>query len=286
MTASPPLVALLESRMSQELARLVEKHGGRPLCVPAMRECPELASETARRLIDELTSDRHEVVVFMTGVAVSLLFELAEQLGKRSELVAALRRLTTVTRGPKPTAALRGFGVPPTLSAREPFTTAELLDALGDLELRGRRVVALHYGERSETLAETLLARRARLEEHFLYRWAPLEDTKPLEALCARLVRGEVAALALTCQAQFRYLHQSAESIGLGQALVRALNERVIVGAVGPTCDAVLRAHGVRAQVVPEHPKMGPLVIALMRKLDERARETDSSIDHALPFTH
>ncbi|HEV8247133.1 MAG TPA: uroporphyrinogen-III synthase [Polyangiaceae bacterium] len=267
-----PVVALLESRMGRELARLVEKHGGEPLCVPALRECPDLAADTARELIDGLAGDRNEVVVFMTGVAVSLLFEVAEQLGRRPELVAALRRLTTVARGPKPTAALRGFGVPPTLTAREPFTTAELVDALSGLELSGRRVIVLHYGERSQTLAETLLARRAQLQEHYLYRWAPVEDTGPLEKLSQRIIQGGVAALAITCQVQFRHLYQSAEHVQVGPELVRALNERVLVGAVGPTCDAMLRAHGVRAQVVPEHPKMGPLIIALMRALELRAR--------------
>ncbi len=283
MSAARPVVALLESRMGRELARLVEKHGGEPLCVPAMRECPEVAIETARELIEKLAGDRNEIVVFMTGVAVSLLFEVAEQLGRRPELVDALRRLTTVTRGPKPTAALRGFGVAPTLTARDPFTTAELLDALSGLELSGRRVVVLHYGERSQTLSETLIARRAVLEEHYLYRWAPVEDTGPLERLAERMIGGGVAALAITCQVQFRHLYEIAERVHLGQELVRALNERVLVGAVGPTCDAMLRAHGVRPHVVPEHPKMGPLVIAMMRALEQRGRGSGNSVVSLLP---
>jgi uroporphyrinogen-III synthase len=280
-----PLVALLESRMSHELARLVEKHGGEPLCVPAMRECPEQSNETARRLIDELTNDRHELVVFMTGVAVSLLFETAEQLGRRSELVAALGRLTTLARGPKPTAALRGFGVTPTLTAREPYTSAELIDALSGLELARRRVIVLHYGERSQTLAETLLARGAKLEELYLYRWAPVEKTERLEELAMQVVRGEIAALAITCQAQFRHFYRSAEQIGLARELVRALNEDLIVGAVGPTCEAALRAHGVRAHVVPDNPKMGPLIVALMRMLERRQSSSMSSASPSL-LTH
>src|SRR5262245_1506005 len=112
--ARRPLVALLESRMSRELGRLVEKHGGEPWCVPAVRECPELSPEVSSGLIDELGSGTHEIIVFMTGVAVSLLFEAAEQIGRRPDLVQALKRMTTVCRGPKPTAALRGFGVAPT----------------------------------------------------------------------------------------------------------------------------------------------------------------------------
>ena len=100
-----PVVALLEARMSRELSRLVEKHGGNPLCVPALREVSAAPIEVTRVVIDELVNARHEVVVFMTGVAASLLFEVAEQEGRRQELVQGLRNVTTVARGPKPTAA-------------------------------------------------------------------------------------------------------------------------------------------------------------------------------------
>jgi len=284
--SSRPVVALLESRMARELARLVEKHGGEPLCVPAVREDSVLSADVARQLIDELESDRHEIVVFMTGVAVSLLFEVAEQIGRRADLMESLRRLTTVCRGPKPTAALRGFGVPPTLSAREPFTTAELIDAMAGLELEGRRVILMHYGERSETLAETLLARRAALHEVWLYRWLMPEDTQPLETLIFQILGGEVHALAVTCQVQFRHLYRVAEQKALGARLVQALNERVVVAAVGPTCNAILQAHGVNVQVIPEHPKMGPLILALMRRLDQGFSQSDPKNTEPPPLTH
>lgn len=280
-----PVVALLESRMSRELARLVEKHGGDPMGTPAVKECPEFTPELANKLIDDLSGDRHEVVVFMTGVAVSLLFEMAEQIGRRPDLVAALRRLTTVCRGPKPTAALRGFGVPPTLSAREPFTSADVIDALAGVELKGRRVILLHYGERSETLAETLLARQARVEELWLYRWLMPDDISGLTNIVKRIVGGDVDALCITCQIQFRHLYEVAARAGLAEKMVRALNERVIVAAVGPTCEAILHAYGVRVQVMPDHPKMGPLVIALMRYL-ERGRSSDSSSAELAPVSN
>jgi uroporphyrinogen-III synthase len=269
--SSRPIVALLEARMSNELARLVDKHGGTPLSVPAVREAPQIP-DPIEPLLAELESGRHEIVLFMTGVAVSLLFELAEQAGRRAELVAALRSLTTICRGPKPTAALRGFGVPPTLTAREPFTTAELIDALADLDVAGKRVLLFNDGERSETLSETLLARRAELRDYWLYRWQLPENTTLLEALVRRIVACDVDALAITCQIQFRHLYHVAERIELERELVRALNERVVVGAVGPTCRAILEAYGVQRHVMPQHPKMGPLVAALMRHLDEQAQ--------------
>ena len=263
--------------MSRELARLVEKHGGEPTSTPAVRECPELTPEIANQLIEDLSAGKHEIAVFMTGVAVSLLFEIAEQIGRRPDLVVALRRVTTVCRGPKPTAALRGFGVPPTLTARDPYTSAELIDAMNSIEVKGRRVLLLHYGERSETLAETLLARQARLEELWLYRWLMPEDLEPMGRLVTRIIAGDVDALAITCQIQFRHLYAVAEGLGLGLKLARALNEKVVVAAVGPTCEAIIQGYGVRVQVMPDHPKMGPLVLALMRHLEQRVRHGEAA---------
>lgn len=282
--SSRPRVALLEARMSRELARLVEKHGGDPVCVPAVRESgQELDPEMAHRLVAGLARGDHDIAVFMTGVAVSLLFEMAESLQLRPELVAGLRRITTVCRGPKPGAALRGFGVVPTLTAREAFTSAEVIDAFSSVELKGRRVLLFHYGERSDALAETLLAREALVEEQWLYRWHLPEDTSGLERLATDIVAGRVDALAVTCQIQFRHLFQVAERIGLAGDLVRALNERVVVAAVGPTCHAILQVHGVDVHVMPEHPKMGPLVASLMRHLDRRGGQR-ATPDPATPL--
>jgi uroporphyrinogen-III synthase len=266
--ARRPVVALLEARMKSELARLVEKHGGAPLCVPAVQEAPHIEAAAVSGLLDELAAGRHEIVIFMTGVAVSLLFERANELGRHAELVASLRHSTTVCRGPKPTAALRGFGVTPTLSAREPFTAAELIDALSDLEVAGRGLLLFNYGERSETLSETLLARRADLREFWLYQWQLPADTSALEGLVRRIIERDIDALAVTCQIQFRHLYQVAERLDLERELVAALKKDVVVAAVGPTCAAILEVHGVRPHVMPEHPKMGPLVMALMRHID------------------
>jgi uroporphyrinogen-III synthase len=268
MMPTLPKIALLEARMSRELARLVEKHGGDPFCVPAVREQHDLPPAQADAIVTALVNGAHEVVVFMTGVAVSRLFEAAEALGRRPELVSALKAVTTIARGPKPTAALRGFGVSPTLIARESFTSAEVIDAFGSIHLKGKRVLLFHYGERSESVAETLKAREAVVTEQWLYRWQLPEDTSGLASLVKMIVAGEIDALAVTCQIQFRHLFQVAEQLGAARELVHALNARTVVAAVGPTCQAILTAHGVNVDVVPDHPKMGPLVLALMRHLE------------------
>jgi uroporphyrinogen-III synthase len=272
--------------MSRELARLVEKHGGEPRCVPTVRECPEVSAPEIDQLVTDLEAGAWNVVVFPTGVAVALVFEMADELGKRPELVSALRGVTTVCRGPKPTAALRGFGVLPTLTARESFTSAELLDALATIDVGRRHVLLFCCGERHETLAETLIARGAELSERWLYRWRLPEDTSDMERLVDELVAGSIDGIAITCQIQFRHLREVADRMGKARELVRALDERVVVGAVGPTCRAVLNAYGVRVRVQPEHPKMGPLVVSLMRHLHQRNPTIDGAPPHRVAATH
>ena len=108
--SSRPRVALLEARMSRELARLVEKHGGAPVCVPAVQETgQELDPDMATRLITALAEGDYDIAVFMTGVAVSLLFEIGRAppaaTGPRRGAAASHDRL------PRPEAHRRAAGL-------------------------------------------------------------------------------------------------------------------------------------------------------------------------------
>jgi uroporphyrinogen-III synthase len=256
-------VALLESRRQSELARLVERQGGVPTSAPALDEA-EVAPEELAGEIEALARGEFRMVVLSTGVGVERLLGAAEALGAKERLVASLTRATTVCRGPKPSAALRRAGITPTVLARDPFTTAELLHAMAPLELTGTPVALLHYGERNAALADALLARGALLREVVLYRWALPEDTGPLDRLVAELVAGAFDALLLTSQVQVRHLRQRAAALGRGEALVAMLrSERLIVASIGPTTTASLAEIGVTPGVVPAEPKMGPLVAAL-----------------------
>jgi hypothetical protein len=88
--------------------------------------------------------------------------------------------------------------------------------------------------------------------------------------LVSRIVAGHVDALVITCQIQFRHLFEIARRKSLEQRLLLALRQRVAVAAVGPTCHAVLQAHGIRVHVMPDQPRIGPLVSSLMRHLEQR----------------
>lgn len=225
--------------------------------------------------IDGLTEGTYPIMVFQTGAGANALFDEADRLDRLDELVSALLRIIVVARGPKPGAALGQRGIRPSVYTREPHTTADLVEAMAGLDIEGRCVGLLHYGERNDLLADRLERRGARLEELQVYQWMMPEDVEPLRVLVREIVAGRVEALAFTTQVQARHLFRIAEEMGRATCLARALNATTVVASVGPTCTAVLRTLGVTPRVEPERPKMRPLVTALAEYL-ERQRESGS----------
>lgn len=157
----------------------------------------------------------------------------------------------------------------------KPHTSQELLEALATTDLAGLPVMLLHYGERNVSLAEALAARGAVVENVCLYEWTLPEDVAPLHQVIRRILAQEVDALLVTTQVQFRFLLEVAGRSGDAQALVAALNEHVIVGAVGPVCAAALRASGVVPDVMPALPNSASLVGAVADYFELTARQEE-----------
>ncbi|WNG16108.1 uroporphyrinogen-III synthase [Cystobacter fuscus] len=263
-------VALLEGRMTGELATLVRRHGGEPYCVPAVREQQSVsAEEEVAALLDVLLHESSPVVVLLTGAGVEALCQAADRLGRKAELLERLRRATLVCRGSKPHAALRKEGLEPSIRVEEPYTTGDVIEALAPLDLEGRCVVLLHYGERNQPLLQALEGWRARIQETCLYEWKLPEDLGPLQSLVQELIERRVGAIAFTSQVQVRHLFQVASELGRSEALISALRNDTVVAAVGPTCAGALEASGVTPHVVPERPKMGAMIVSLARFISE-----------------
>jgi uroporphyrinogen-III synthase len=262
-------VALLEARRESELASLVRRHGGEPVCVPALREVAVDCGDAAAHGVEGAATPG-AIVVLATGVGLDGWLAAAGARGLGDAVRAALRAATVVCRGPKPVAVLKREGLAAHVRAAPPHTTTELLAALDAIDVRDRQVVFVHDGGGSRTVPEALAARGARLVEVQPYRWAPPEDPRPLAELVEALIAGRVDALAVTTQVQAQYLFEAADATQSVDALRSALRDRVVVAAVGPTCTRALERLGAPPHVVPEQSKMGPLVLALAATLATR----------------
>ncbi|HET7764707.1 MAG TPA: uroporphyrinogen-III synthase [Burkholderiales bacterium] len=257
---------MLESRLGAQLAGLVEKHGGKAMLAPALAEVPDIDPARIERLSGDLESRPPRAAIFQTGVGTRALFDATDMLGVTPRMLAVLSKCAVVARGPKPAGVLRSRDVRIDRSAAEPYTTAQVLEALGDLPLRGGRVLVQRYGETNAELERALRAMGAEVVEIPTYRWALPQDTRPLEALVAALARGEVDAAVFTSASQAHNLFALARRSG-GEASLPASLNRVVVASIGPVCSAALRGHGVNVTLEASPPKLGPLVAALEKAL-------------------
>lgn len=259
-------VALLESRLGEQLAELVVKHGGRPFRAPALAEIPDIDSGFVARLLEELHAAPARVAIFQTGVGTSALFRTTDALKLTEEFLALLAGMVVVVRGPKPTAALRSRGVRIDLSAAEPYTTAEVLGALRTVDLAGARVIVQRYGAANPELEQALHARGAEAIVIPVYRWSLPEDTRPLIGLMDALARREIDAVVFTSASQAHNLFALATELGRAEALAADLG-RTLVASIGPVATRALRRYGMQVGVEPSPPKLGPLITALDQAL-------------------
>lgn len=249
--------------MTGELARLVERRGGVPRLAPALREVTTHAPKEVESLIDKLAAGSVQVVVFLTGVGAAALFAEAERQGRLEELSDHLQGTINICRGQKPWRPLKERGIPVSVTVPTPYTTDEVLATLAEIPMAGKGVALLHYGERSDVLAQAITASGGDLLELCLYEWQLPEDTRPIERLIEEVIAGDLDAVLFTSKIQVRHLMEVATTRGVAGEMVRALNTRSVAAAVGPTCAHELEAFGIEPKVVPTNPKMGPMIVAL-----------------------
>jgi len=259
-------VVAFESRMAAETARLIERAGGRAIVAPAMREVAVEENPAAMDFAERLLAGEIDIAIFLTGVGVRALFQAMETRYARAALTAALSRIVTVVRGPKPLAALRELGVEPTLEAPEPNTWRELLDALvRRYDLIGRRAAVQEYGVSNHDLVCALEARGAEVLMVPVYRWTLPEDRGPLTGALRAIADGNADVVLFTSSNQVTNVMQVADAEGIGDAVRRELR-RMVIGSVGPVCSRELENRGIPADLEPEHPKLGHLVREAARR--------------------
>jgi uroporphyrinogen-III synthase len=254
-------VLTLESRRGQEMSRLIETYGGKPVHAPAMREVPLSRNPEALKFADALFEGKFDAVVFLTGVGARALSNVVEGVHPTEKFFEALRRVSVIARGPKPIAVLREWKVPVALNVPEPNTWREVLEAMDDnkLDLRGKQVAVQEYGVSNLELLEGLRERGAYVTAVPVYQWELPEDTAPLRAAVEEVIARRIDVALFTTSVQIHHLFQIAEQAGKRDVL-KAGMQHVMKASIGPTTSATLRSHGLVVDLEASHPKMGFLV--------------------------
>jgi len=254
-------VLTLESRRGTEISRLIETYGGKPFHAPAMREIPLASNREALEFGEQLFAGKIDAVIFLTGVGARALGNVLQTAHPAEKFVEALRKVTVVARGPKPVAVLREWQVPIAITAPEPNTWRDVLQAIDTqkLDLRGKHIAVQEYGVANQELLQGLIQRGARVTRVPVYQWALPEDTAPLLAAVDALIAKQIDVALFTTGVQVQHLLQIAEQAGKKNELVARMPQ-VVNASIGPTTSEVLRDHGLAVDMEASHPKMGFLV--------------------------
>jgi uroporphyrinogen-III synthase len=252
-------VLSLESRRAKEMENLIVREGGIPFVAPSVKERALDDDETAFRFVERLEVDEFDMVICMTAVGLALLRDTAARRMPLERLSEALRRVTIVSRGPKPVGVLKSLEVPIHIMIPEPNTWKEIVDAVAGR--RERRIAVQEYGRPGREMNEALEALGATVTPIALYKWELPDDLAPLREAVQRLASRQCDVVLFTSSIQLDHLLEIAGTLGLETEVRAALSEEV-VASIGPVMTAALTAKGLVPDIVPRHPKMWALVKA------------------------
>ncbi len=259
-------IVSFESRRAREMAELIRRYGGEPIIAPSMREIPLSQNSVALDFVHQLEAGKIDIVILLTGVGTRTLVEAVASEYSRERLAAMLGRVKLVARGPKPVAALKELGLVPTISVPEPNTWREILSELDTkAPVQGRQVAVQEYGITNPELIAGLKARGAEVLRVAIYRWALPEDTGPLRSALRDVIDGRVEITLFTNATQVDHLFRVATEEHLDQSLRRAI-AHVLIASIGPVCSEALEHFGLKADLEPDHPKMGHLIATVARR--------------------
>jgi len=245
---------------------LLERQGIVATNAPSMREVPLGENPEAFNFADRLFAGQIDIVILLTGVGTRALAEVLATRHDAGEFLTALQNCTIIVRGPKPAAVLREWKVRIDHQVAEPNTWRDLVALLdAKVPVAGKKVAVQEYGQPNPELYDALADRQAHVIRVPVYRWALPVDTGPLLAAIHGTIAGQFDVLVFTSAQQARNILELAESNGLRDKWL-ASARNCVIASIGPTASETLSELGLPADIEPEHPKMGHLVLAVARE--------------------
>ena len=264
-------VAAFESRMADQMATLIARHGGKPMVAPSLQEIPLENNTEALDFAKHLMAGAVDLLILLTGVGTRTLVDVWKTRFPLEAIQQTLTNTTLVCRGPKPIAALKELGLKPQITVPEPNTWRDILRTLDDWKPQGLtdlRIAIQEYGMANKDLAQGLIERGARVTSVAVYRWALPDDVEPLKRALRRIMDGKTSVLLFTSAAQVDHIVKLLDATDELAAFRDALG-KTMVASIGPVTSQRLRHHQFPVDFEPSHAKMGVLV----KEASEQARE-------------
>jgi uroporphyrinogen-III synthase len=258
-------VLVPESRELDLFAGMLEREGAKTLRCPLVTILDVVDPAPVEAWLGRLIAGEFDDLVLLTGEGLRRLVGVADRAGIKGQAVAAIAKLRTVIRGPKPAKALREVGLSPDVSAETP-TSEGVIRTLGGLDLKGRRVgVQLYPGNPNAPLLNALSAAGASADTIVPYRYASDSETGAVADAIQAMAAGGIDFVAFTSTPQLDRLVKVAEERGLQAELKQGL-ARTRIAVAGPVVGKMLEDMGLTITAMPESNfHMKPLLNAMIR---------------------
>ena len=282
LSLSGLVVAVTGSRRAEELARIIRSFGGIPYIAPTVgiEVNQPLNKETVLNTL-RIFKEKVDYAVFMTGPGVYSLVFSARELGLGGTLLRLLGGVQVVARSIKPKEALAKCGLQAHVMVPNEHTFEGVGKLLASLGLAAKKVYIFWHGSRSTDLKQVLEGQGATVFETYTYRYSTdinkpggdilrmmgYDYVDPSEIkvikLCEDIFASKVGAITFTSPPAVNQLFSIASKHGLAEPLLKSLNMRLIVVAIGPATVRALEEKSVHVDVVPNCYRMGPMIKAL-----------------------
>jgi uroporphyrinogen-III synthase len=239
---------------------LIRREGGEPFVAPSVQERALDGHGEAIHFVERLESGEFDMLICMTGTGLAFLRDQVAAHSSAARLGDALRRVTIVSRGPKPLPILRELGARADIMVPEPNTWKEIVEIVA--QRPERRIAVQEYGRPNPEMNAALEQVGAHVTPMVIYRWELPEDIEPLRTGVLRLAERHFDVVLFTSSIQFDHIGMIAQDMGVQSQMFDALREFTAIASVGPVMTASLNAAGFVADIVPLHPKMAALVKA------------------------
>jgi uroporphyrinogen-III synthase len=256
-----------ETRELELLAQMLERQGAETIRCPliSIHDSPDETQviDWLNRFITTPPDD----VVLMTGEGLGRLLGFAQRAGLEADLIATLKKVRKIARGPKPVRRLRTLGLAADIHA-EPPTSAGVIAVLAQEKLVGRRIALQRYPDDAHGELVTFLSRRgAQVDPVLPYVYGSEAEDRQVVAVIDDMAAGRVDLAVFTSSPQLTRLRQVAAKTDRALALGEALR-RTTLAAVGPVVARAIEDAGGQVAIAPsENFHMKPLVSAIVAAL-------------------
>jgi uroporphyrinogen-III synthase len=252
-------VAIGSSRKTEEISKLIEKQGGVPI-VRSLQGTVFLAEREVGPVLEKLVKEGTDWAIFTTGIGTETLLDIAEKQGIKQQFINMIQQAKIASRGYKTLSTLKKLGIMPAAVDE----TKSLIKSLESFDFKGKRVTIQLHGEKAPMLIKFLEEKGADVSLILPYQHIPPE-TETVVKLCEELLEQKLDAVCFTTAIQVRSLFDFAREKDCVAGLLTSFKGNTLAVAVGKVTAEALREEGVEHMLVPDHERMGAMIIELSR---------------------